>query len=168
MSKFIYWDKIFKSEEGKYCTEEYLEHNPWIKDQHTWTEVESKDGLVGQTVRCNYAQLFRDDDTLLLCNNIREVDASIFDNVEGGELYWYEDEDGNIITEKEAEELGWDKANQIDADIYQYYLINEMLAHSLMNHTDNIVMYSDALDLYVLGVTHFGTGWSYVAEDFVW
>ena len=167
-NKYISWDKIFKNENGVYCTEQYLEHNSWIKEQHTWTEVTNKDELSDKKIRCNYSQLFRDDDTLLLCNNIREVDSSIFDNVEGGKLYWYEDSDGNEITEEEYEELGWENASQIDYEIYQYYLINDMLAHSLIAHTDNIVMYSDKLDLYVLGVTHFGTSWSYVAEDFVW
>ena len=83
-------------------------------------------------------------------------------------MYWYEDDDGNTLTEEEADELGWENVNQIDHDIYQYYLIDDMLARSLINHTDNIVMYSDKLDLYVLGVTHCGTGWSYVAEDFMW
>ncbi len=167
-NKYVYWDKVFKNEEGRYCTEQYLEHNSWLKERHAWTEVTDRDELDGEKVRCNYSQLFRDDDVLLLCNNIREVDDSIFDNVEGGELYWYEDEDGNELTEEEVEERGWENVNQIDHDIYQYYLIDNMLAHSLMNHTDNIIMYSDKLDLYVLGVTHCGTSWSYVAEDFVW
>ena len=168
MSKYVYWDKIFKNEEGNYHTEEHLEHNSWLKEKYTWAEVTDRDELDGKKIRCNYSQLFRDDDVLLLCNNIREVDDSIFDNVEGGELYWYEDEDGNELTEEEVEERGWENVNQIDHDIYQYYLIDNMLAHSLINHTDNIVMYSDKLDLYVLGVTHCGTSWSYVAEDFVW
>jgi hypothetical protein len=167
-SKYVYWDKIFKNEEGNYYTEQNLEHNSYVKEKHTWIEVTDRDELEGKRVRCNYSQLFRDDDVLLLCNNIREVDDSIWDNVEGGELYWYEDDEGNELTEEEVEELGWQNVNQIDHDIYQYYLINNMLAHSLINHTDNIVMYSDKLDLYVLGVTHCGTSWSYVCEDFIW
>lgn len=167
MSKYVYWDKIFKNKMGAYCTGEYLEHNEWIKKQYDWTEVEDTYALRGQKVRCNYSQLFRDDDSLLLCNNIPQVDDSIWDNVEGGSLYWYEDKDGNEITEEEYEELGWENAEQIENEIYQYYLINEMLAHSLIKHTDNIVLYSDILNLYVLGVTHFGTSWDYVAEDFV-
>ena len=79
------------------------------------------------------------------------------------------DKDGNEITRDEYEELGWENgAEEQMRDVYQYYLINESLAHMLINHTDNLVFYSDKLDLYVLGVTHFGTGWSCVAEDFRW
>ena len=168
-SKYIYEDKIFKNDNGKYCTEQYLEHNTFVKDECKWTQVENKyEELKGKTIRCNYSQLFRDDDALLLCNNIREVDDSIFYNVEGGKLYHYEDKDGNEITKEEFEDLGWENAYEIDHDIYQYYLIDNMLAHSLMNHTDNIIMYSDTLDLYVLGVTYCGTRWDYVDEDFVW
>lgn len=167
-NNYVYWDKVFKNEEGRYFTEQYLEHNSYVKEQHTWTEVENKDELDGKTVRCNYAQIFRDDDVLLLCNNIRMVDDSIFDNIEGGRLYWYEDEDGNEITEDEFYELEDKGAYEVENEIYQYYLIDCMSAQSLIHHTDNIIMYSDKLDLYVLGVTHCGTSWSYVAEDFVW
>jgi hypothetical protein len=104
-----------------------------------------------------------------LCNNIVEVDECLYENVEGGELYDYYDAEGNEITYDEFEEIGWENgASECCRDIYQYYLINDSLARMLIEHTDNIIFYSDKLDLYVLGVTHCGTGWSCVAEDFIW
>lgn len=180
-NKFVYWDDIYTNGKGQYCTEQYLINNfykrnddgayvstyndkdTYIKVNDTWNE------LKGKTVRCNYAQLFNDNDSLLLCNDIVEVDEYLFDNIEGGELYDYYDKDGNEITREEYDELGWENdAVEQMRDIYQYYLINESLADMLKEHTDNIVFYSDKLNLYVLGVTHFGTGWSCVAEDFRW
>ena len=179
--KFVYWDDIYTNGKGRYCTEQYLINNFYKQndegvyisrydDKDTFTKVnDTWNELQGKTIRCNYAQLFHDNDSLLLCNDIPKVDELLWDNVEGGELYNYYDEDGNEITKEEYDELGWESgANEQMRDIYQYYLINESLADMLKEHTDNIVFYSDKLNLYVLGVTHFGTGWSCVAEDFRW
>ena len=179
--KFVYWDDIYTNGKGRYCTEQYLINNFYKRndegaytrdyaDEGIYTKVENVyDELKGKTVRCNYAQLFHDNDSLLLCNEIVNVDECLFDNIEGGELYDYYDKDGNEITREEYDELGWENdAVEQMRDIYQYYLINESLADMLIRHTDNIVLYSDKLNLYVLGVTHFGTGWSCVAEDFRW
>ena len=44
-------------------------------------------------------------------------------------------------------------------DIYQYYIISYNGAQILQNLTDEIVYYIESLDIYVWGVTHFGTSW---------
>lgn len=176
-NKYVYWDDIYTNGRGKYCTEQYLINNfyekkddIYVSSYDTYTKVEDTyNELKGKTVRCNYSQIFHDNDSLLLCNNIVEVDECLYENVEGGDLYDYYDKYGNEITYDEYEELGWENgACEEPRDIYQYYLINDSLARMLIEHTDNIIFYSDKLDLYILGVTHFGTGWSCVAEDFVW
>lgn len=183
-TKFVYWDDIYTNGKGKYCTEQWLINNFYedksekddkvyvskYDDKDVYVKVENAyEECKGKTVRCNYAQLFHDEDSLLLCNNIPEVDDGLWDNVEGGEVCDYYNKDGDEITREEYEELGWENgAREEYRDIYQYYLINESLARMLIDHTDNIVFYSDVLDLYVLGVTHFGTGWSCVSEDFVY
>ena len=180
-TKFVYWDDIYTNNKGQYYTEQYLINNFYERndegvyisrydDKDTFTKVnDTWNELQGKTIRCNYAQLFHDNDSLLRCNDIPKVDELLWDNIEGGELYNYYDNDGNEITKEEYDELGWENgANEQMRDIYQYYLINESLADMLKEHTDNIVFYSDKLNLYVLGVTHFGTGWSCVAEDFRW
>ena len=50
-------------------------------------------------------------------------------------------------------------------DIYQYYIIDEGGADILQTYTDEIVWYIKPLDMYVWGVTHFGTCWDYVLTD---
>lgn len=50
-------------------------------------------------------------------------------------------------------------------DIYQYYIINEYGYEFLEEHTDEIVFYNEKLDMYIWGVTHFGTSWDYVLTD---
>lgn len=50
-------------------------------------------------------------------------------------------------------------------DIFQYFLISREGADILKQYTKEIVYYNANLDLYVWGVTHWGTSWSYVLTD---
>ena len=50
-------------------------------------------------------------------------------------------------------------------DIYQYYIISGSGAQFLEDYTDEIVFYNEELDMYLWGVTHFGTSWDYVLTD---
>ena len=49
--------------------------------------------------------------------------------------------------------------------IYQYYIISEYTAEKLQKHTNEIILYNSDLDMYLLGVGHFGTSWDYVLTD---
>lgn len=50
-------------------------------------------------------------------------------------------------------------------DIFQYYIISGAGAQILEDYTDEIVFYNEELDLYVWGVTHYGTSWDYVLTN---
>jgi len=52
-----------------------------------------------------------------------------------------------------------------DDEVFQWYIISEQSADLLVRWTDEIVMYNEDLDLYVWGVTHYGTSWDYVLTD---
>lgn len=54
---------------------------------------------------------------------------------------------------------------EFDEMIYQDYIISEYGYKFLAEHTDEIVFYNERLDLYIWGVTHFGTSWDYVLTD---
>ena len=77
----------------------------------------------------------------------------------------------NIVGETGFE--NWDIENGYDYDdeedyyyeIYQYYIISDFGAQFLKDYTDEIVYYNEALDMYVWGITHFGTSWDYVLTD---
>lgn len=92
----------------------------------------------------SYKNLFFKDSSLILCNNIPNVDESLYDNIENGIETW---DDGE------------------DVEIYQYYLIDDYTTEVLKEYTNEIIFYSELLDVYVLGVTHFGTSWDYVPTD---
>jgi hypothetical protein len=80
---------------------------------------------------------------LILCNNITEIDNSIWDNM--GEF----DDD--------------------DLEIYQYYLCNlSSYERETLKEYGILLSYSDMLDLDVLCVEHFGTSWDSVLTDVEW
>lgn len=84
---------------------------------------------------------------MVLCNNVYQVDDTIFDNVIVGDIY---DESGEMI------------------EIFQFYLCNvndwniEYVKELTQDNNDIIIAYSEILDCYVLMVDHFGTSWDYV------
>ena len=47
-------------------------------------------------------------------------------------------------------------------DFYQYYIVSYRDAERLAEYTTETVFYNEDLDLYLLAVSHFGTGWSCV------
>ena len=66
----------------------------------------------------------------------------------------------------------WELANGYEEDeygnfeeVYQYYIISDNGAQFLQDYTDEIVYYHSELDMYVWGITHFGTSWDYVLTD---
>lgn len=156
--KTVYQDLIYKDSKGRYFTGEYLKNQfhiiPDIVEGYTeishktmsWDEMQEE--LTGKNIRCNYSQLFNQDARLILCNNLPEVFPEMWDYIENGDCY--------------------DEENDTYADIYQYYIIDSQTAEDLKKHTDNIVFYIEKLDLYALGVTHYGTSWAYVPEDFIY
>lgn len=92
-----------------------------------------------------YRELARRVGDMVLMNEIVKVDHDLFDNVENGDLY---------ETDPETEEQ-YDYAK----DLYQFYAITESGYNYLKYNTNEIVLYSEMLDTYFWGITHFGTPW---------
>ena len=80
---------------------------------------------------------------LVLCNNLPDVDDSIWDNIQVGEI-------------------------EEDTEIYQYYVCNlnqwdiDSLKELTEDNNDVIISYSDLLECNALMVDHWGTSWDYV------
>ena len=124
-----------------------------------------------------------------MVDNSDEIDAlrEELDELESGKNYatdesgntyiYFVDDDGNEITgdaaekidariselEEQIEELEYDQENK--PEIFQYYIISGAGAEILEDYTDEIVYYNSVLDMYVWGVTHWGTSWDYVLTD---
>lgn len=61
-------------------------------------------------------------------------------------------------------ELEEEVENFYNAECYQYYIVSDNGAE-ILKEINEIVYYNEELDMYVWGVTHYGTSWSYVLTD---
>ena len=66
----------------------------------------------------------------------------------------------------------WELTNGVEeneygdfCDVYQYYIVSDSGARFLEEYTDELVYYNQTLDMYLWGITHFGTSWDYVLTD---
>lgn len=64
--------------------------------------------------------------------------------------------------EKEIEEL--EREEEETPEIFQWYIVSDSGAE-ILQEVNEIVYYCSELDLYVWGVTHYGTAWSYVLTN---
>lgn len=65
--------------------------------------------------------------------------------------------------EEEIKELEEEQENYYP-ECYQYYIVSDNGAEILKDYNE-IVFYNDKLDMYVWGVTHWGTSWDYVLTN---
>lgn len=76
---------------------------------------------------------------------------------------------GNCIlnnTVRAATMEDWEMIHgEFDEMVMSDYIISEYGYDFLREHTDEYVFYNEKLDLYVWGVTHYGTSWDYVLTD---
>ena len=105
-----------------------------------------------------------------------EQESGIIDNTEEIEELQEQidelmlDNDNDEHTEKIEElqeqlnELEEEQANSYDTEIFQYYIVSDNGAE-ILKEINEIVFYNEELDMYVWGVTHCGTSWSYVLTD---
>ena len=112
--------------------------------EYRWIKENELNSYEKENKRLSYANLFYNDDSLILCNNIAN-DYEELELVNGTD---YNEEDDYY------------------EDIYQYYIISDSLANRLIEYTNEIIYYHNKLDIYILGVTHFGTSWDYVLTEF--
>ena len=56
-------------------------------------------------------------------------------------------------------------SGEFDAAVQQDYIITEYGYKILRDYTDELVFYCDRLNMYIWGVTHFGTSWDYVLTN---
>jgi len=71
------------------------------------------------------------------------------------EIGYWEQESGFVENEDEEEYY---------PEIFQYYIVSDNGAE-ILKECNEIVFYNETLDMYVWGVTHYGTSWSYVLTD---
>lgn len=63
------------------------------------------------------------------------------------------------------EELMKEEENSFGQEIFQYFIVSDSGANIIQEYTDDPLFYNEELDMYVWGVTHWGTSWDYVLTD---
>lgn len=58
----------------------------------------------------------------------------------------------------------YDEETEEYTDIFQYYIVDDNGAE-LLKEFNEIVYYNEKLDIFVWGITHYGTAWSHVLTD---
>ena len=98
----------------------------------------------------------RDDRIEELENNIEALENELTED---------EQEKNEELQEMRTELEDLENACEIYADVFQWFIISEHGASILQEYTDEIVYYNEELNIYLWGVTHYGTSWDYVLTD---
>lgn len=69
------------------------------------------------------------------------------------------------IINEQIDALEWQQHESENPEIYQYYIISDNGADILKTWTNETVFYIPGLDVYIWGVSHYGTSWDYVLTD---
>lgn len=67
--------------------------------------------------------------------------------------------------QEQIEELEEEQERLYNQEIFQYYIVSDQGAEMIKQYTDDPLFYNETLDMYVWGITHFGTSWNYVLTD---
>jgi len=102
---------------------------------------------------------------IVLCNNIVEVDDSVYYNMAEPNEKYYNENDEEITYEEYLEDENA-YADNNTPEIFQYYLCNvSNYDKEFLESAGIILSYSDKLECDVLCVDHYGTSWGYVLTD---
>ena len=75
----------------------------------------------------------------------------------------WEQVSGIIGNTDEIEEL--ENEQDDDSEVFQWFIVDDWGARLLQQETSEIVYYNETLDMYLWGVTHYGTSWNYVLTN---
>lgn len=75
-----------------------------------------------------------------------------------------ETDDSELIEQLEEKINELEEEQDNYPEVFQWYIVDDNGA-SLLEECNEIVYYNDELDMYVWGVTHYGTSWDYVLTD---
>lgn len=103
---------------------------------------------------------------IVLCNNIANIDESVYENINLENTEKYYNENDEEITDEEYYANDNAYCDNSTPDIFQYYLCNiGEWEEKELKEMGIILSYSDKLECDVLCVDHYGTSWDYVLTD---
>lgn len=117
------------------------------------------ENVIEKTERISYRELAERVGDCILNNDIQtELQGEYdFELINGEDFYCYKHE-----TKAECDANEYQDCDHESIDVYQTYVISKDGADYLKEKTNEIVYYCEKLDLYLWGITHWGTSWSIV------
>lgn len=95
----------------------------------------------------------------------RFVDAHENGDPLGAERFYDLAYNGLTAWAEEIEEEKDELEDWHEPEVFQWYIVSESGAKLIQEYTDDPLYYSEELDMYVWGVTHWGTSWDNVLTD---
>ena len=89
--------------------------------------------------------------------------AKAFDAVLNNEIMGKLQEQGLYFELENGED--YDEESDEYVEIYQFFIVSDNGASIIKQYTNEILYYCEEVDMYIWGVTHFGTSWDYVLTD---
>ena len=89
---------------------------------------------------------------------LEEIESEELSKLDGDFSVEHQEEVDEIRSDIDA--LGYEHSN----DVFQWYIVDNNAIDPL-RMANELVLYSEKLDCYVWGVTHYGTAWDYVLTD---
>lgn len=59
----------------------------------------------------------------------------------------------------------YDEETDEEQEVFQWFIVSDNGAQMIQDYTNEILYYHEELDIYLWGVTHWGTSWDYVLMD---
>jgi len=96
--------------------------------------------------RVDYATFSKAFDAVLNNNIMADLESA---------GYYFDIEAGMVDNSEEIEE-------EDPGEIYQYYIVSDYGADLIRDYNVGTLFYCEAVDLYIWGISHYGTSWDYV------
>jgi myo-inositol-1-phosphate synthase len=119
-------------------------------------------GLISKTADIGYWEQLSSGVDEEEIENLREQLEQLEEEIE--ELEEQEQDASEKEQEKERIEEEIEELENYYPEIFQYFIVDNNGAEILQD-CGEIVFYNDELDLYIWGVTHWGTSWDYVLTN---
>ena len=119
---------------------------------------EQESGMIDNTEKIEELQE-QVDNIMYVINEFIDADESFEDSAKHLEMLAKMEKIQDKIKELEEE-----ADNSYNAEIFQYFIVSDNGAE-ILKEINEIVFYNEELDMYVWGVTHWGTSWDYVLTD---
>lgn len=118
---------------------------------------EQENGIIDNSEEINELNEKEEELSVALSNM---VDEGKDDSKEYQEI---EKERNEIVTQ--IENLEEEQERSYNQEIFQYYIVSDQGAEMIKQYTEDPLFYNETLDMYVWGITHYGTAWGYVLTD---